>query len=160
MNIAEICKSQGSNVYQILLILTDGEIHDMEKTISLLIQASVLPISVVIVGVGNADFTNMKKLDGDQDRLSMNGSIAQRDIVQFVPFRDLQLNGDMLAKEVLAEIPNQLIQYMKLIGKNPGPYIPLDVSGILNKKTWQIQPLIILFKNNQYKSKLFHTVNI
>ena len=105
----------------------------MDKTIDLLIQASVLPISVVIVGVGNADFTNMQKLDGDQQRLSSKGLVAQRDIVQFVPFRDFQLNGDLLAKEVLAEIPNQVVQYMTLIGKNPGPYIPLDVSGILKK---------------------------
>jgi hypothetical protein len=51
-----------------------------------------------------------------------------------VPFRDFQLNGDLLAKEVLAEIPSQVLQYMKMIGKNPNPYIPLDVSGVLNKK--------------------------
>jgi len=41
-----------------------------------LVQASLLPISVVIVGVGNADFTKMKKLDGDQDRLSSKGYTA------------------------------------------------------------------------------------
>lgn len=49
-------KMQGSSVYQVLLIITDGEIHDMDKTIDLLISASELPLSVIIVGVGNIDF--------------------------------------------------------------------------------------------------------
>lgn len=37
----------------------------MDKTVDLLIQAATLPLSIIIVGVGNADFDNMKKLDGD-----------------------------------------------------------------------------------------------
>ena len=48
-----------------MLILTDGEIHDMEKTKETLIDLSLLPISLIIVGIGNADFTNMEILDGD-----------------------------------------------------------------------------------------------
>jgi hypothetical protein len=39
-----------------MLILTDGEIHDMDKTKELLVQASQLPLSVIIVGVGNEKF--------------------------------------------------------------------------------------------------------
>ena len=42
--------------YQILLILTDGDIHDMPETKELLVLMSYLPCSVIIVGVGNADF--------------------------------------------------------------------------------------------------------
>lgn len=62
----------------------------------------------------------MEELDGDVVRLSSNGRYASRDIVQFVPFRDfLKGNGDprtarlRLAREVLAEIPDQVISYMK-----------------------------------------------
>jgi len=29
------------------------------------VYASGLPLSVIIVGIGNADFVNMEKLDGD-----------------------------------------------------------------------------------------------
>ena len=39
--------------YFILLILTDGAICDMGDTKMALIEASVLPVSVIIVGVGN-----------------------------------------------------------------------------------------------------------
>ena len=46
--------------YFIFLILTDGAIHDMWKTIDVIVEASRLPISVIIVGIGNADFSIME----------------------------------------------------------------------------------------------------
>ena len=51
-------------------------------------NASVLPLSIIIVGVGGADFDAMEELDGDSVRISHNGKQAARDIVQFVPYRD------------------------------------------------------------------------
>lgn len=52
--------------YNILLILTDGIINDMDKTIDLLVKASKLPLSVIILGIGNANFDNMEVLDADE----------------------------------------------------------------------------------------------
>jgi hypothetical protein len=40
-------------------------------------------MSIVIVGVGRADFGMMKELDGDDGPSS---AVKKRDIVQFVPF--------------------------------------------------------------------------
>jgi hypothetical protein len=37
MKLAYECKKAGSNTYQTLLILTDGAIHDMDRTIDLII---------------------------------------------------------------------------------------------------------------------------
>ena len=74
-----------------LLILTDGVITDMPETLSSLVRASRLPMSVIIVGVGGADFAAMELLDGDDGVLrSGSGEAALRDIVQFVPFREVQ----------------------------------------------------------------------
>lgn len=36
----------------------------MEETKSLIVDMGALPISIIIVGVGNADFSNMEVLDG------------------------------------------------------------------------------------------------
>ena len=36
MKLALQCKNEGSKLYQTLLILTDGEIHDMQRTIDLI----------------------------------------------------------------------------------------------------------------------------
>ncbi|CAB0003697.1 unnamed protein product, partial [Nesidiocoris tenuis] len=56
--------------YFILLILTDGVITDMPQTCQAIVKASSLPISIIIVGIGNADFTAMEQLDGDTVALS------------------------------------------------------------------------------------------
>ena len=48
------------------MILTDGEIHDMSVVKELIVQAANnLPLSIIIVGIGNANFSNMQILDGD-----------------------------------------------------------------------------------------------
>ena len=99
--VAQICKEcqfKNQHIYQTLLILTDGEIHDMEKVVDLIINCAGLPLSIIIVGIGTAGFSNMQRLDGDGGLYGSNGRKAPRDIVQFVPFRDVQYNPDILAK--------------------------------------------------------------
>ncbi|EDV19303.1 uncharacterized protein TRIADDRAFT_33800 [Trichoplax adhaerens] len=114
--------------YSILLMLTDGRISDLAATKRVIVEASHLPLSIIIVGVGNADFTGMEVLDGDETRLSSGGREAVRDI--FVPFSDFLVNGTLtqlsavkLAREVLAEIPDQILSYMAMnrIKPNPSP---------------------------------------
>lgn len=39
--------------YMILLILTDGIIHDKEDVKDLLVKCGKLPLSVIIIGIGN-----------------------------------------------------------------------------------------------------------
>ena len=105
--------------YQVLLIITDGEITDMSNTIEAIIDASAKPLSIVIIGVGSADFQKMDDLDGDGGLLRSGSHTAQRDIVQFVPFRKAGRSAENLAAEVLAEIPGQLLEYMKKNGLQP-----------------------------------------
>ena len=98
--------------YTILMILTDGMIDDMEETVNALVEASFLPISVIIIGIGDADFTNMNFLDADDEPLKdSNGRVSDRDLVQFVPFKKYSYNGELLAQNVLEEIPRQVIEY-------------------------------------------------
>lgn len=106
--------------YFVLLIITDGIISDMHLTKRAIISASSLPISIIIVGVGNANFDAMDELDSDDVTLNVDGRYAERDIVQFVPLnRFLSKTGPYvnskadLAKEVLYEIPEQLTGFMK-----------------------------------------------
>ena len=119
--------------YFILLIITDGVITDIEQTKTAIVDAAKLPMSIIIVGVGGADFDAMEELDGDTVRLtSSDGRVACRDIVQFVPYRNFlglgrggsDMAGLQLAKEVLAEIPEQFVGYMKankIVPKMSGP---------------------------------------
>lgn len=93
-----------SEIYTILLILTDGVINDTDETYRKIAEASHLPISIVIIGIGNEDFGDMIKLDGDRDPIPD----CERDIVQFVPFRTCQDAPEVLAENVLEEIPLQV----------------------------------------------------
>ncbi len=144
----------------------------MQQTKLAIIRASAYPISIVIVGVGSADFSAMNELDSDDRLLSAteggggtsggsSGAVgkrtlgmvsgsgrtvkAVRDIVQFVPLNKfLAPPGPAvstssstssssaqqhfsagvrckaeLAREVLAEIPDQMTAYMRLKGVVP-----------------------------------------
>ena len=98
--------------YNVLMILTDGMIDDVDNTINELVAGSFLPLSVIIIGVGNADFSTMNVLDADDNPLvDSRGTRAARDLVQFVPFLKYESNPEKLAQEVLAEIPRQIIEY-------------------------------------------------
>ncbi|XP_077090056.1 copine-8 [Siphateles boraxobius] len=117
--------------YFILLIITDGVISDMAQTKESIVNAACLPMSIIIVGVGPAEFDAMIELDGDEVRISSRGRCAERDIVQFVPFRDyIDRTGNhilsmaRLAKDVLAEIPDQFLSYMRTRGIKPSPAPP------------------------------------
>lgn len=77
--------------YFVLLIITDGVITDLDETRQAIVNAAKLPMSIIIVGVGGADFSAMEFLDSDSGALrSPSGEVANRDIVQFVPFRQFQ----------------------------------------------------------------------
>ena len=106
--------------YHVLMILTDGIIDDMDETIDALVEGSFLPLSVIIIGIGEADFTKMVKLDGDDIPLiSRKGVKRQRDLVQFVPFNKFEGDAKKLAEEVLDEIPRQIIEYYTLNFRYP-----------------------------------------
>nr|XP_054369910.1 copine-6 [Mirounga angustirostris] len=108
--------------YSVLLVLTDGVVSDMAETRAAIVRASRLPMSIIIVGVGNADFSDMRLLDGDDGPLRCpRGVPAARDIVQFVPFRDFKdAAPSALAKCVLAEVPRQVVEYYASQGISPG----------------------------------------
>lgn len=75
-----------------------------------------MPTSIIIVGVGDADFELMEELDCDGKLLTDNrGSVAARDIVQFVRFNEAVRRGD-LAEQVLREVPEQVCQQMENTG--------------------------------------------
>ncbi|XP_006148695.1 copine-5 isoform X1 [Tupaia chinensis] len=119
---------QDGSQYSVLLIITDGVISDMAQTKEAIVNAAKLPMSIIIIGVGQAEFDAMVELDGDDVRISSRGKLAERDIVQFVPFRDYVdrtgnhvLSMARLARDVLAEIPDQLVSYMKAQGIRPRP---------------------------------------
>jgi hypothetical protein len=65
----------------------------------------------------------MIKLDNDDLSLcDSKGRKAQRDLVQFVPFNEFRNNPELLAKNVLEELPDQLVEYFELINRKPNAH--------------------------------------
>ncbi|KAJ6231615.1 copine-8 [Anaeramoeba flamelloides] len=103
--------------YHILFFIIDGDRVDVAGTNRALIRASALPISIILIGLGNTNFKNLKKFDADKRPLIQDGVSEVRDCCQFVQFNKCK-DKKKLRKEVLAEIPLQVEQYYALYGVN------------------------------------------
>ena len=54
----------------------------------------------------------MDVLDADDEPLyDNNGRKADRDLVQFVPYKDFKNDGQKLAEQVLEEVPRQIVEF-------------------------------------------------
>ena len=112
--------------YTILLLLTDGAVTDVNATKQALASVADAPLSVVIVGIGNADFSSMQFLDDFETRSGMN-----RDIVQFVQFNRHAQDRTSLTRATLEEIPDQLVQFFHKRGIMPQRDINFSNSKIV-----------------------------
>ena len=103
-----------NRLYHVVIVITDGNCHDMEETTRLLVSLSGMPFSAVVIGVGDSDFEQMEILDADGEVLQdREGRKAIRDIVQLVQYGDFaDLGQRELALEVLGELPDQFVDYI------------------------------------------------
>lgn len=119
-----MAQEEGKQSYTILLILTAGNLENAEETKRQLIEASFDPLSVVIVGIGDADFGPMEFLD-EHDPNTEEG----RDITKFVRFSDYK-SFNALTEAVLDEIPEQLVQYFTDRKIMPGLLEDFDAENV------------------------------
>ena len=110
-------KSSKQNLnYNILMIISDGYVHDIEDIIDRIVESSKLPLSVIIIGVGADVTSDMKKLNGEDGKLiDSSGEGLEKDIVQYVHFNDYNENIEKLTQEVFRYIPQQIKDYFQNI---------------------------------------------
>jgi hypothetical protein len=118
----EKAQQQGQQSYTILLIVTDGAVSDIDATAKCVQTLSDHPLSLVIVGVGEADFTSMKFLDDIPN--------MKRDFIQFVELNK-HTNQTSLTNATLHEIPDQLAKYFIMKGIAPNKSIEADEPDIV-----------------------------
>lgn len=115
----------GKQKYTTLLILTDGAVADVNATVQSLVTVSDAPLSIVIVGIGSADFSGMQFLDD----VAINRGVP--DLVQFVEYNRYRHNPSLLVKETLAEIPDQLVGYFTRNNIMPNPPVRMAEQDIV-----------------------------
>jgi uncharacterized protein YegL len=120
----EAAQRRGQQTYTVLLIVTDGEVSDVAATARCLDAISTAPLSVVIVGVGDADFSGMQFLDDSSQRT------GKRDVAQFVQFSKYASSSVALSSETLREIPDQVVQYFQNQRISPLPPIQRSDSSV------------------------------
>jgi hypothetical protein len=104
----------GNFKYHILVIISDGQIGDLQRTIDSIVESSKYPLSIIIIGVGDIVCDDMKTLNGEDGKLiSSDGEIFKKDIVQYVHFNDYADDMNKLADAVLKYIPDQVSDYYK-----------------------------------------------
>ena len=107
-------KKDESFNYHILLIISDGNIYDIVETIDSIIESSKLPLSFIIIGVGDDIPSDMRELNGEYGKLiSSNGEILDRDIVQYIHYNDYIEYINKLSEDALKYIPEQITNYYK-----------------------------------------------
>ncbi|NXT16827.1 CPNE5 protein, partial [Prunella fulvescens] len=132
--------------YFVLLIITDGVISDMAQTKEAIVNVRPLwwlALGWVVAPLGAGNLGPLGDTGAAVCRAHSSGGFPALDPLncsaplcppaQFVPFRDYMTGGPGaglsmagLAREVLAEIPDQLLSYMKARGIKPPPHSPMS----------------------------------
>ena len=103
-----------TSIYHILVIISDGNNHDLDEMIRQLIKSERYPISVCIVGVGDENFTRMLQMDSRTKPLEdKDGNKSERDMCQFVRYNDFRDRPDKLTEYMLTVIPSQVEAYYR-----------------------------------------------
>ena len=122
-----------TSIYHILVIISDGNNHDIDEMVRQLIKSERYPISVCIVGVGDENFSRMLQMDSRTKPLEdKDGNKSERDMCQFVRYNDFKDRPDKLTEYMLTVIPSQVEAYyraskdftgLKDVGKPKNAYL-------------------------------------
>ena len=91
--------------YCVLLVLTDGIVNDLQSTKELLqsYRKLGLPLSVIVVGIGRADFSEFHRWNNERSDV--------RGRFKFVEFREHQFDPDTLSRQALLNVPHEIVDY-------------------------------------------------
>ncbi|CAD8210187.1 unnamed protein product [Paramecium pentaurelia] len=108
------------NTYTVAMILTDGQIEDQDDAIKVLLECQSLPMSIIIIGVGDENFKYMKQFDDPMFlKKHSKSDMNVRDIIQFVSFQDYKNDIEQMSSAVLDHLPKQFMDYMHINNIQP-----------------------------------------
>ncbi|VIO87476.1 Uncharacterized protein BM_BM1879 [Brugia malayi] len=112
---AAVQRQGSSDHYFVLLIVTDGCVTNPERTVNAIVDCAELPVSIVIVGVGNQDFSPMQRLLSPILK-SSEGRLLRREVVTFVPYTASMTTNELVTK-LLLNVPRQFLTWAMMHGR-------------------------------------------
>lgn len=120
-------------------------INDYDSAIEEIIKMSMLPLSIIIVGVGNnKNFNVMKEtldpLDKGNDfklQSKISKQHCHRNIIHIFRYNEYCQNPMKLARQLLKKLPKQFIEYMKMNNIKPKESIwnlQMDTKSFMERK--------------------------
>lgn len=115
MAINRVKGSRNPGNYLVFLILLANIPDDLEDFIDLLYQSQMEPISVIIVGIGDTDFTLLEQSFETGKLVNSAGKSFDRDVAVFLRFNNFGMNGlTMLTSSALFSIPDQAMHWFEV----------------------------------------------
>ena len=93
---------------------------DKQELIDAFIEASYLPLTIIIIGEGKNDFNKLKELFSDKINEASSGMLKNRKNILFADFyNDYKENEEKLTHWCLEELSKQMIEFYNLIKTTP-----------------------------------------
>jgi hypothetical protein len=110
--------TQQNQKYFVLLVFTAGNIDDIQETLTSVNTASVQPLSIVIIGVGDHGIKDLEEAHADQ-------SGHEGDIIQMMTFADFKAESG----QITDTLHEQLVDFMvaKDIMPNPPDAVSVEL---------------------------------
>ncbi|OMJ81564.1 hypothetical protein SteCoe_3993 [Stentor coeruleus] len=120
-NLARESIYANKNVYSILVIFTYKD-YDIDNICDLLVENAGLPLSIMIVGVGTAEFYNFSLLNREGEFLTNHENLViERKITHFLSLSSDENNLETLLNESEKALTAQILEYVER--KNDKPII-------------------------------------
>uniref|UniRef100_A0A914EJK5 Copine C-terminal domain-containing protein n=1 Tax=Acrobeloides nanus TaxID=290746 RepID=A0A914EJK5_9BILA len=122
--------------YFVLAIITRGVFDDLKETIQSIIFASRAPISLIFVGIGDSDLSELERLGTAGTKMNFQGRKPERDCVQYVSITKCRQEESkypdlkaLIAERGLSSIPWQMTSWMTKNGLRPKHLPPMIASS-------------------------------
>ena len=114
----EILNIYSPEIYNIVFILINNKPNDVDiqKCIDLQIETSYLPISYVVIFIGNKtdeEIKEVKQIFNNKKKLSSQSVERTRYNLSFFTMKNYNYNSEILKNKCLREIPEQIINFYK-----------------------------------------------
>ena len=143
-----VTKNNELNIYNIFFLLISNPPlkEDYQKCIDLFISNTFLPLSVIVIGIGDKEFNEIKNLINKNRLFSSEGIERIRNNIYFVSMKNCNYNNEILKNKCLKEIPKQVVEFYKINNTSPDDVRENKLENInksIKKSLFMIQSLNI-----------------